>query len=140
MSILFFDIFQTRLVEYIDYTKGCGAQYRPRSRDMDEKDVFITGLSRDFEDRARNLVRSTLTPVAPAIDLVALKMESVDASSPASIGYSCTILAKTGEAPVIRAEAQDCDEVLAVYRATTALLDQLPAVETGVRANRAATP
>jgi|GEM_PF-4012456 len=96
---------------------------------MDKNDVFITGLSRDFEDRARNLVRSTLTSVAPTIDLVALKLESFGASSRSSLGYACTILAKTDQAPVIRARASDCDEILAVYKATSALLNKLPDFE-----------
>ncbi len=107
---------------------------------MDEKNVFGTGLCGDLEDRARSLIRSTLTPVAPDIEIVDFNLDYVQASSPASISYGCTILVKTGDSSVIRVGARDCDEVLAVYKATTALLDQLPLIEKGKSANRPTPP
>ena len=104
---------------------------------MKKEDVIIAGLSGEFKDKARSLVESTLTRIAPAIDIVALKVDYVETSSLPPIGYRCTILVKSDNAPVIRARAQDCDEILAVYRATAALLDQLPDMETGASPNRA---
>lgn len=93
---------------------------------MDKDIVLITGGLEQTEERARQLVNRTLAPLESVIDIIAVKVSHDKTLSSATIGFHCTILLKIEGGATIRAEARDCDDLLAVYRALTKIVDQVP--------------
>lgn len=92
---------------------------------MKIEDVFITCDHSQVEDGARQLVHSTLAVLEPAIDIVAVKVSRDNTSPMATSGFHCTILLRSKDGAITRAEARDCDEMLAVYKALDEIIRQI---------------
>ena len=97
-----------------------------------ETDIIV--VNDDFnriEDYARQLINHTLVPLESAIEIIAVKVDHDMTIPSASIDFHCTILLKIRGGATIRAEARDCDDILAVYRALTKIVDQFPMLNLG---------
>jgi len=98
---------------------------------MDKDIVVITGNHEKNEERARQLIGRTLAPLRPEIDIIAVKISQDDVLPLVTYNYHCTILLKIEGGAIIRAEARDCDDILAVYRALAKIVDQIPLRDAG---------
>ncbi len=98
-----------------------------------EKDiVFVAGNHEECKWFAHQLINGTLAPLDAEIDTIAVKIDHELAFPLAVTDFHCTIIVKTKGGASIRAEARDCDDILAVYRALAMIVDQVPMIEASV--------
>ncbi|MCK5126840.1 MAG: hypothetical protein KAR42_11345 [candidate division Zixibacteria bacterium] len=93
---------------------------------MDKDIVLITDAQENNEERVRQLVNNTLAPLSSVIDIIAVKIDHDKTLPLDSFDFHCTILLKIEGGAILRADAHDCDDILAVYSALMKILDSIP--------------
>ncbi len=92
---------------------------------MDNNFILIAGsLEKTTEARVRQLVNRTLAPLEPVIDIIVVNVGHDNTLPLDTFDFHCTILLKIKGGTIIRAEAREGDDILAVYRALAKIVDQ----------------
>ena len=127
MSIQYFDIYKTSIPPLFEARRNVGITKLLSRRSVMVKDiVFIAGDLGQTEEYARQLVNRTLASLESVINIVAVKIDHEKTIPLTTFDFHCTILVKFEGGAVVRAEARDCDDILAVYGALEKIIDQIP--------------